>query len=197
SIWKPYVEGRGIKIYHKGYLINREIQPYEGNPDYMNDELGDVRTQIPDFNRTWFRKIKKFCDEKGIKLILYSDASPRNYNWTRVNNITEFAREEGVEYIDMNQHTDEIGIDWKTDSNDRGDHMNLDGVKKMTAFFGEYFTREGILTDHRGDPAYSSWDEELTAYDKLVEEMEGISFYHVQKRIEKERKEEKEKAKEE
>ena len=97
----------------------------------------------------------------------------------------------------MNQHTDEIGIDWKTDSNDRGDHMNLDGVKKMTAFFGEYFTREGILTDHRGDPAYSSWDEELKAYDKLVEEMEGISFYHVQKRIEKERKEEKEKAKEE
>ena len=32
--------------------------------------------------------------------------------------------------------------------------------------------------------------------DKLVDEMEGISFYHVQKRIEKERKEEKEKAKE-
>ena len=45
-----------------------------------------------------------------------------------------------------------------------------------------YFTREGILTDHRGDPAYSSWDEELTAYDKLVEEMEGISFYHVQRK---------------
>ena len=197
SIWKPYVEGRGVKIYHKGYLINREVQEYEGNPDYMNDELGDVRTQIPDFNRTWFRKVKKFCDEKGIKLILYSDASPRNYNWTRVNNIAEFAQEEGVEYIDMNQHTDEIGINWKTDSNDRGDHMNLDGVIKMTTFFGNYFSREGILIDHRGDPAYSSWDEELAAYDKLVDEMEGISFYHVQKRIEKERKEEKEKAKEE
>ena len=56
--------------------------------------------------------------------------------------------------------------------------------------------REGILTDHRGDPAYKSWDEELIAYDKLVDEMEGISFYHVQKRIEQERKEEKEKAKE-
>ena len=34
-------------------------------------------------------------------------------------------------------------------------------------------------------------------YDKLVDEMEGISFYHVQKRAEKERKEEKEKTKEE
>ena len=196
SLWKSFVEGPGVRIYHKGYLINREVQEYEGDPDYMSEELGDVRTQIPDFNRTWFRKVKKFCDEKGIKLILYSDASPRNYNWTRVNNIAEFAQEEGVEYIDMNEHTEEIGINWKTDSNDRGDHMNLDGVIKMTTFFGDYFSREGILTDHRGDPAYSSWDEELTAYDKLVDEMEGISFYHVQKRIEKERKEEKEKAKE-
>lgn len=66
SIWKPYVEGRGIKIYHKGYLINREIQPYEGNPDYMNDELGDVRTQIPDFNRTWFRKIKNSATKRAL-----------------------------------------------------------------------------------------------------------------------------------
>ena len=196
SIWKPYIEGRGIKIYHKGYLINREIQEYQGDPDYMDQELGNVRTQIADFNRTWFRKVKKYCDEKGIKLILYSDASPKNYNWTRVNNIAEFAREEGVEYIDMNQLADEIGINWKTDSNDRGDHMNLDGVIKMTTFFGDYFSREGILADHRGDPAYSSWDEELAAYDKLVDEMEGISFFQVQKRIEKERKEEKEKAKE-
>ena len=85
-------------------------------------------------------------------------------------------------------------------------NIGADGIRMPEVYYtileasekqNVYFTREGILTDHRGDPAYSSWDEELTAYDKLVEEMEGISFYHVQKRVEKERKEEKEKAKEE
>ena len=25
SIWKPFIEGRGVKIYHKGYLINRTV----------------------------------------------------------------------------------------------------------------------------------------------------------------------------
>ena len=40
SVWKPYVEGRGVKIYHKGYLINRKVNPYKGSLDYMDEEPG-------------------------------------------------------------------------------------------------------------------------------------------------------------
>ena len=190
SIWKPYVEGRGVKIYHKGYLINRKVNPYKGNPDYMAEPMGSgEKTSVPDFNRVWFRRIKGFCDRNGITLILYSMASPRNYNWERVNNLEKFAQEEGVEYLDLNRKQQEIGIDWQTDTNDGGDHMNLNGVVKVTTFFGDYFSEKGGLTDHRGDPAYRSWDEELIAYDKLVEEMEGRSFADVQNDAEKARKE--------
>ena len=97
SIWKPFIEGRGVKIYHKGYLINRTVNAYKGEADYMNRNLGG-RMNVPDFNRRYFRMIKKFCDERNIKIILYSIASPKNYNWERVNNLTAFAQEEGVEY---------------------------------------------------------------------------------------------------
>ena len=190
SIWKPYVEGRGVKIYHKGYLINRKVNPYKGSPDYMAEPMGSgEKTSVPDFNRAWFRRIKEFCDRNGITLILYSMASPKNYNWERVNNLEKFAQEEGVEYLDLNRKQQEIGIDWQTDTNDGGDHMNLNGVVKVTTFFGDYFSEKGGLTDHRGDPAYRSWDEELIAYDKLVEEMEGRSFADVQNDAEKARKE--------
>ena len=194
SIWKPFIEGRGVKIYHKGYLINRTVNAYKGEADYMNRSLGG-RMNVPDFNRRYFRMIKKFCDERNIKIILYSIASPKNYNWERVNNLAAFAEEEGVEYIDINQLADDIGIDWSTDSGDGGDHLNLDGVTKMSAFWGDYYSSLGDLTDHRGDPAYAAWDEELIEYDKLVEEMEGINFSDVQRRVEKERKEQKEKEK--
>ena len=115
-------------------------------------------------------------------------ASPKNYDWERINNLEKFAQEEGVEYLDLNQMWKEIGIDWMTDSNDHGDHLNLSGVEKVTTFFGNYFSEKGGLTDHRGDPAFSSWDEELIAYDKLVEEMEGRSFADVQNDAEKARK---------
>ena len=189
SIWKPYVEGRGVKIYHKGYLVNRKVNPYEGSLDYLDEPLGSGnKTAVPDFNRAWFRRIKKFCDQNQITLILYSMASPKNYDWERINNLEKFAQEEGVEYLDLNQMWKEIGIDWMTDSNDHGDHLNLSGVEKVTTFFGNYFSEKGGLTDHRGDPAFSSWDEELIAYDKLVEEMEGRSFADVQNDAEKARK---------
>ena len=46
SIWKPFVEGRGVKIYHKGYLINRTVNAYKGEADYMNRSLGG-RMNVP------------------------------------------------------------------------------------------------------------------------------------------------------
>ena len=118
-------------------------------------------------------------------------ASPRNYDRERVDSLAGFAEEEGVTYLDLNGIWREIGIDWSTDTNDGGDHMNLDGVKKVTAFFGDYFSEQGGLTDHRGDPAYSTWDQELTAYDDLVEKMEGKSFADVQAEAKRARKEKK------
>ena len=63
--------------------------------------------------------------------------------------------------------------------------------RKGTAFFGDYFSEQGGLTDHRGDPAYSTWDQELTAYDDLVEKMEGKSFADVQAEAKRARKEKK------
>ena len=197
NVWKTLAEGRGIKTYYKGYLVNREVQPYTGDPDYLDQELKGVKTDIPRFNRIWFERIKKYCDDRGITIIFYSAPSPKNYNRKRLDSVADLAGEMGIEYFELNGRADEIGIDWNTDSNDQGDHMNLDGVKKMTAFFGDYFAGQGDLTDHRPDPAFSSWNEELTAYDQLVDEMEGMSFFLLQEQIKKERREEKEKNKQE
>ena len=66
-----------------------------------------------------------------------------------------------------------------------------DGAIKISGFFGEYIEEKGDLTDHRQDGAYSDWNEELTEYDQLVEQMEGKSFYHVQQEQEEKKKEEK------
>ena len=91
----------------------------------------------------------------------------------------DFAQKNGVTYIDLNQKEEELGLDWELDTNDGGDHMNLNGARKVVAYLGNYLHSEGNLVDHRGDPAYSDWDEELVAYDELVEEMEGLSFQDI------------------
>ena len=83
------------------------------------------------------------------------------------------------EIDDARRIADRIGIDWEWDTNDGGDHMNLTGATKVTNYFGEYFRGKGDLTDHRGDPGYSDWDEELAEYDQLVKEMDGKSFQDI------------------
>ena len=183
SLWKTFVEGKGVRIYHKGYLINRIDSGYEVDPGYMDQELReDKLTRIPEFNRRWFERIRKYCDKQGIRIILYSLPSPLNYNWDRVRSIAELAEEEGIDYIEMNSMAGEIGIRSKGDYSDGGDHLNYDGAVKVTGAFGDYLAREGGLTDHRQDEAYDDWNEELIEYDRLVDEMEGISFYHVQQK---------------
>ena len=181
SLWKTLVEGRGVRIYHKGYLINRIKNDFEFDPAYLDQELKeDKLTEIPEFNRCWFERIQRYCDGQGIQIILYSLPSPHNYNWKRVRSIEALAEETGVPYMDLSSRAKEIGIRKTGDFSDRGDHLNLDGAVKVTDTFGEYLAEAGELSDHRPDAAYSDWNEELGEYDKLVEQMEGISFYHVQ-----------------
>ena len=181
NIWKYYIEDRGIKIYHKGYLVNEEINDEGAEPEYLDLELGDPNSKmyISAHNRMRFDQIKKYCDDHGIEIVIYSMPSATNYNWERIEKLEAFAKEKGVRYIDLNQKQEEIGIDWDHDSNDGGDHMNLFGVVKVVRFLGNYLRDNLELTDHRGDPAYRSWDEELVEYDQLVEDMEGLSFQDI------------------
>ena len=181
NIWKSLVEEKGLMEYHRGYTINQNVWEYDGEEDYLNLNIGDSNSKltISALNSMTFDRIKKFCDERGIQIIIYSMPSAKNYNQVRIDAMESFAKEKGVTYIDLNEKTDEMGMDWTQDTNDGGDHMNLNGARKVVKYFGNYFRENLNLTDHRGDPAYSDWDEELVEYDKLVEEMEGKSYLDI------------------
>ena len=175
NIWKSLVEEKGLMEYHRGYTINQNVWEYDGEEDYLNLNIGDSNSKltISALNSMTFDRIKKFCDERGIEIIIYSMPSAKNYNQIRIDAMEAFAKEKGVTYIDLNEKADELGID------DGGDHMNLNGARKVVKYFGNYFRENLNLTDHRGDPSYSDWDEELVEYDKLVEEMDGKSYLDI------------------
>ena len=157
NIWKSLVEEEGIMVYHRGYTVNQNVWEYDGEEDYLDLDIDDPNSKmsVSAFNSLVFDRIKAFCDKKGIQIIIYSMPSAKNYNQVRINAMESFAKEKGVTYIDLN------------------------GARKVVKYFGNYFRNNLDLTDHRGDPAYSDWDEELVEYDKLVEEMEGKSFLDI------------------
>lgn len=127
--------------------------------------------EIPNENIAWFLKIKEFCDENNIQLLIIKVPSvnyPQQYRsaWTeeKYKKIQELCGQYGVPYYDLLYDTD-IGIDWKKDSMDGGYHLNLCGAQKVTVSLGSYLKEHYELLD-----AYDEeWDEELVLYQKVRE----------------------------
>ena len=143
----------------KGFEGSYDVDPYKKDPDYMQKEA-DPAT-IPEINRKYLSEIVDFCREKNIGILLIAMPSPKNYNMGIHNALQEWADANGIPFIDTNLMTDEIGINWETDTKDRGDHLNFEGSKKVTGFIADYLRENYDLADHRGDDRYSQWDADL------------------------------------
>lgn len=113
--------------------------------------------------------MREFCEAHGAKLVLVSVPSTTNWNMENHNGIADFAESIGVEYIDMNLILDELSLDWNTDSCDAGDHMNVSGAEKVSAYLGKYLENTGLFVDHRSDDAYAQWNKSLKQYKELKE----------------------------
>lgn len=85
------------------------------------------------------------------------------------NRISEIASEYGIEFMDMNYHYDDIGLNFETDFNDYS-HLNYEGSCKFTDFLAaQLFSRySDKLVDHRGDSAYSSWDDSIEYTEQML-----------------------------
>lgn len=180
--WKIPFKYRSVRTYFKGYTINEMEAPFTFDEDYTFENT--VRYPVKRQQLLQLLRLQKLCRDKGIRLVLYSSASIMNYYTMRKHNtLTDFVKKYGFEFIDANYDKDIVGMNWPTDTWDNGDHLNLSGCRKMTAYLGNFLRDECGMPDHRGDPAYRAWDDMLIAYDEEVEKMKGKSYANVEKEL--------------
>ena len=79
------------------------------------------------------------------------------------------------------KYTDEIGIDFQTDTYDAGLHLNLSGAEKLTKYFGKILSDEFNLADRRDDEQLSKvWIEKEAFYIDIMEkqyaELEELGY---------------------
>ncbi|MGL6200373.1 MAG: SGNH/GDSL hydrolase family protein [Lachnospiraceae bacterium] len=168
DLWKPILMGNHYEEpTYKGFKIWDDVASYDGG-DYMKETKGEL--EISYTVEIYMDKIIELCEEKGAKLLLLSTPSPINYNYKRYNAIKKYAKENSLPYLDLNLKAKELGIDWKTDSQDKGDHLNLSGAHKATKYIGDYLAENYDLPDHRDDASYQEWADLAQKYEVMTKE---------------------------
>ena len=94
--------------------------------------------------------------------------TPNVWNTERHDKMEKWAQKNKIPFLDTNMILDEIGIDWETDTEDAGKHLNINGAQKLSKYIGRYLSNYYKFTDHRNDSKYEQWHEEAKEYEKYV-----------------------------
>ena len=151
----------------KGFKLRDGVKPYQKGA-YMKKT--EKKEKMPEQVEMYMEKILKLCREHGARLVLVSTPSPKNYNYQKHNTLQEYAGKKSLIYLDMNLITKGLKIDWKTDTMDQGDHLNLSGARKVTKYLGKYLKKEFKLSDHRDEALYKRWERAAKEYTRKEEE---------------------------
>lgn len=175
SAWKsPLMRAKGILF--QGFNVNGGVKPYEGGK-YMYPSR--EREKIFPTNEKYFRGIVRLCRKHQARLILYSAPSPRNYNYKKHNAIKVLAEQNNLTYLDLNVRASRLEIDWRSDTRDRGDHLNLVGAQKATAFLGYYLNKTCHLTCRWDSDIAKRWNLMLKDYKTRAKKVEHSIFRKV------------------
>ena len=117
-----------IDVQKRGYLSREHIEKLP--IAYYNGD--ETIKEIPEESKKAIMDIAKKCKEKKIKLLLFK--APVS-NWTKGDSISvkQFALENNLEFIDLNENISEIGIDGNTDFYNKS-HLNSSGATKTTDY---------------------------------------------------------------
>jgi len=134
-----------------GFVTRADTKPVGWIPDpplLPNYEFSAMAWEYLD-------KIRELCEARGIQLTLFKAPSltPHWYpQWDR--QITEYAQEHGLHYLNALDRADEIGLNFDTDTYDAGLHLNLRGAEKMARYLGGWLIENcPALKDERGTDA--------------------------------------------
>lgn len=160
--WK-YLFSRDT-VSHNGYLMQTGVKA--GFSEIEPSPLADYT--LPARSMEYLEKMRLLCEEKGIELVLIK--APTN-NWKYYwydewdQQVCDYAAANGLAYYNFISVTEEIGIDWNTDTYDGGVHLNVYGAEKLTSYFGQILSSDLGLADCRSDAELSaSWSQKVQQY---------------------------------
>lgn len=156
------------KRVHKG--VKYTVSAADGGEVVELEEESNLFPEIlSEDNAQYLKKIKMFCDENGIRLILTKIPSMTIFttmggSWTVAKSemVKDVAKQNDITYVDCIYDHD-VGINWLEDTLDGGAHLNIRGAVKVSNWFADYLANEQQINAQNNQ----FFDEQLIKYQKL------------------------------
>ena len=149
-------------VAHSGFLMRSDVNPAGDMPEPR--KLANY--QFSEICYNYLDRMRLACEEKGVQLILIKAPSlyPHWYEeWDA--QMESYAAEHGLLYINFLDFLEEIPIDFRQDTYDKGLHLNLAGAEKLGAYFARILREDLGIPDRREDPEIAAvWAEKSTRY---------------------------------
>ncbi len=149
-----------------GFLINKNIKPVGSLP---------TKKRLADYNFSekcigYLDKITKLCKDHNIKLVLIKAPSLYPYWYDEYNEqIVNYAKENNLDFYNLKDVAEEIGIDYQKDTYDAGLHLNLTGATKLSIYFSKLLKEKYNLTDFRQNKEVNKiYQEKLISYKSAI-----------------------------
>lgn len=159
------------QVSYNGYYMRVDVLPVENLPTprpMMDYQFGDNAYKYLDM-------MTELCKNEGVELVLIKAPSVYPYWYPQWDEqIAKYAQENDLDYYNFLNVTDDIGIDYNTDTYDAGLHLNLSGAEKLSKYFGEILSSKYGLENRLSDAELSAiWDEKIKAYNEEITRQEN------------------------
>jgi len=147
-----------VSIFGRGESPSfNEIGWFEDSDEKLTKEV----TKLSETNLQWLERMSELSEENKFDIIYFvAPFQVKESEQKILNGAKEYAAQKGISVYDFNLMADEINLDFNRDMSDAY-HANASGAEKISLFFGELLSEEYNLTDHREDPDYYLWEEDL------------------------------------
>lgn len=154
---------RANKVSDNGYLMQTGIKPMTAE----HTERRPVDFTLGENSWNYLEKLTALCEKHGTELVLIKAPTVYPVWWDEWDKqVASYAAEHNLTYINLLNKTDEIGIDWNTDTYDTGLHLNIYGAEKLSVYFGRFLKENFDLPDHRSVPeTVKIWNEKAAVYE--------------------------------
>lgn len=147
----------------KGFVIKDEVGPLEKERIPACTGVTDTLPIPAEQEERLYELLEYLKERQQSALFIVSPYREEEAEQKMFNYMEEIIESYGYEFVNMNEHYEEIGIDFDTDYYDFGGHVNSLGAQKCTDYLGKLLTVYHI-EDKRGQEKYSSWDQAYQYY---------------------------------